>query len=208
MKIKNVEQRSREWFEMRLGVITGSRCGQVFKSNNLTFVDLLIAERLSGDIVESPTTPAMQHGILLEPVALERYRMKTKADAREVGFCIHDEHDFLAISPDALVYQNGTPIGGVEIKCPSTKNHVAYIRGNKVPAVYLAQVMHYFIVVESLQWVDFVSFDPRMSPSLFIFRVNRKDPQVEYELEMRKMKYLEFWQKVQKYEQQITEGNN
>jgi hypothetical protein len=55
MKIKNVEQRSKEWFEMRLGVITGSRCGNVFKSNNLSFVDELIAERLSGEIVESPT---------------------------------------------------------------------------------------------------------------------------------------------------------
>jgi len=50
MKIKNVEQRSKEWFEMRLGVITGSRCGNVFKSNNLSFVDELIAERLSGEM--------------------------------------------------------------------------------------------------------------------------------------------------------------
>lgn len=204
MKIKNVEQRSREWFEMRLGVITGSRCGNVFKSNNLAFADLLIAERLSGDIVESPTTEAMRHGILLEPVALERYRMKTGADAREVGFCIHDEHDFLAISPDALVYQNGTPIGGVEIKCPSTKNHVSYIRGGRVPAIYLAQVMHYFVVVDSLEWVDFVSFDPRMSPSLFIFRVHRHDPEVQKDIEARKSEYLKFWKKVQKYEQQIT----
>ena len=54
MKIKNVEQRSREWFEMRLGVITGSRCANVFKSANLSFVDELIAERLSGEIIESP----------------------------------------------------------------------------------------------------------------------------------------------------------
>ena len=103
MKIKNVEQRSREWFEMRLGVITGSRCANVFKSNNLTFVDELIAERLSGEIIESPTTQAMMHGIMMEPVALDEYRMRTGADAREIGFCIHDEHDWLAISPDALV---------------------------------------------------------------------------------------------------------
>ena len=71
MKIKNVEQRSREWFEMRLGVITGSRCANIFKSNNLTFIDELIAERLSGEIIESPTTQAMQHGIMMEPVALD-----------------------------------------------------------------------------------------------------------------------------------------
>ena len=113
MKIKNVEQRSKEWFEMRLGVITGSRVGNVFKSNNVPFVYELIAERLSGDIQESPTTSAMMHGIMMEPVALDEYRMRTGADAREVGFVIHDDHDWLAISPDALVYENGVPIGGV-----------------------------------------------------------------------------------------------
>ena len=140
MKIKNVEQRSKEWFEMRLGVITGSRVGNIFKSNNVPFVYELIAERLSGDIQESPTTQAMMHGIMMEPVALDAYKQETGNDAREIGFCIHDTLDYLAISPDALVYQNGTPIGGVEIKCPSTKKHIEYIRQGKVPAEYISQV--------------------------------------------------------------------
>ena len=205
MRIKNVEQRSREWFEMRLGVITGSRCANIFKSNNLTFIDELIAERLSGEIIESQPTKAMQHGIMMEPVALDEYRMTTGHDAREIGFCIHDEHDFLAISPDALVYENEIPIGGVEIKCPSTKKHVEYLRMNKIPAQYKSQVMHYFVVINSLQWMDFVSFDPRIQKKLFIFRVHRNDPDVEMEIEMRKMKYLEFWNKLKKYERQITE---
>ena len=205
MKIKNVEQRSREWFEMRLGVITGSRCKNVFKSANLSFIDELIAERLSGDIVESPTTQAIMHGILMEPVALDEYRMRTGADASEVGFCIHDTLDYLAISPDALVYENGTPIGGVEIKCPSTKKHIEYIRMGKIPAEYLSQVMHYFIVIDSLEWVDFVSFDPRIQKNLFIFRIRRDDPHVENDIELRKMEYIKFWNKLQKYEQQILE---
>lgn len=205
MKIKNVEQRSREWFEMRLGVITGSRCKNVFKSNNLTFIDELIAERLSGEIVETPTTQAMQHGIMMEPVALDEYRMRTGNDAREIGFCIHDEHDFLAISPDALVYEKDVPVGGVEIKCPSTKKHVEYLRMNKIPAEYKSQIMHYFIVIDSLQWIDFVSFDPRIQKNLFIFRIHRNDPDVSLDLEMRKQSYLKFWDKLQKYERQILE---
>ena len=205
MKIKNVEQRSKEWFEMRLGVITGSRCGNVFKSNNLSFVDELIAERLSGEIVESPTTGAMMHGILMEPVALDAYRMQTGRDAREIGFCIHDEHEWLAISPDALVYEDGVPIGGVEIKCPSSKKHIEYLRGGKVPAQYKHQVMHYFMIVDSIQWVDFVSFDPRISKNLFIFRVHRDDPDVALDLEMRKMEYLKFWEKLNKYERKILQ---
>ena len=145
----------------------------------------------------------MRHGIMMEPVALDEYRMRTGFDAREIGFCIHDEHEWLAISPDALVYKDGVPVGGVEIKCPSTKNHIAYISDNKVPAIYKHQVMHYFIVVDTLQWVDFVSFDPRISKNLFIFRIDRNDSDVELDLEMRKMEYLKFWDKLQKYERKI-----
>lgn len=145
------------------------------------------------------------HGIMMEPVALEEYRLRTGADAREIGFCIHDNLDYLAISPDALVYQNGTPIGGVEIKCPSTKKHIEYIRMNKVPAEYISQVLHYFIVIDSLEWVDFVSFDPRIQKNLFIFRIRRDDVDVANDIEMRKMEYIKFWNKLQKYERQILE---
>jgi hypothetical protein len=111
----------------------------------------------------------------------------------------------LAISPDALVYENGVPIGGVEIKCPSTKKHLEYISQGKVPAQYKHQVMHYFLIVDSIQWVDFVSFDPRISKNLFIFRVHRDDPDVALDLEMRKMEYLKFWDKLNKYERKILE---
>lgn len=205
MKIVNVEQRSKEWFEMRLGVITGSRCANVMKSNNLSFMDELLAERLSGEIVESPQSAAMRWGTMMEPMALDAYRMRTGLDAREVGFCIHDEHDWLAISPDALVWDGGDdPIGGVEMKCPSTKNHIAYLRGGKVPAIYRPQVFHYFIVIPSIQWMDFVSYDPRMKvKELFVTRIHRDDPQVEMEIEARKVEYLKFWSKLQKYESQI-----
>ena len=203
MKIKNVEQRSKEWFQMRLGVITGSRVGNIFKANNVPFIYDLLAEKLSGDIVETPTTAAMMHGVMMEPVALDEYRMRTGADAREIGFVIHDEHEWLAISPDALVFENDVAIGGVEIKCPSTKKHIEYIAGGKVPAQYKHQVMHYFIVIDTLQWMDFVSFDPRISKNFFKFRIHRNDPQIEMDLEMRKMEYLKFWDKLKKYERKI-----
>jgi len=122
MKIMNVEQRSKEWFKMRLGVITGSRAANVFKANNVPFIYDILAERFSGDIVETPSTAAMMHGVMMEPIALDEYRMRTGYDTREIGFVIHEEHEWLAISPDALIFENDVAVGGVEIKCPSTKN--------------------------------------------------------------------------------------
>ena len=201
MIVKNVEQRSKEWFKMRLGVITGSRCKNVFKSNNLTFVDELIAERLSGEVYESPTTDAMRWGMMMESVALEEYRMRKNLDAREIGFCVHDEYDWLAISPDALVYDNDVPIGGVEIKCPSTKKHVEYLRQGKIPSEYKSQIMHYFIVIDSIEWMDFVSYDPRIQKNLFIFRITR-DEMID-DIDSRKQSYHKFWEKLLKYEEQI-----
>ena len=50
MKILNLQQRSEEWFKARLGVITGSRASNVFKSNNLTLVDEMIAERMTQSV--------------------------------------------------------------------------------------------------------------------------------------------------------------
>jgi predicted phage-related endonuclease len=64
MTILDLPQRSQEWFEARLGVITGSRAKQVFAKNNLPFIDELIAERLTGVIPQSFTSEAMKHGIL------------------------------------------------------------------------------------------------------------------------------------------------
>jgi len=45
----------------------------------------------------------------------------------------------------------------------------------------------------------FCSFDPRISKNFFKFRIHRTDPQIEMDLEMRKMEYLKFWDKLKKY---------
>ena len=71
MKILNLQQRSEEWFKARLGVITGSRASNVFKSNNLTLVDEMIAERMTQSVEESFTSKAMEHGILFEARSIE-----------------------------------------------------------------------------------------------------------------------------------------
>lgn len=203
MKILDVPQRSKEWFEARLGVITGSRAAKVLKSDNLPFLDELLAERLSGQIEATFTSAAMEHGILFEPEAIKAYTATTGNEVTEVGFCIHDKHPFIAVSPDGLIEENGTFTGGVEVKCPNTKTHISYIRMNRVPAIYLPQVIHYFIVIETLQWVDFVSYDPRVKVKpLNIHRVWRHE--VEDLIKANLAAYVKFFAKLQKYEQQIT----
>lgn len=206
MKILNLQQRSQEWFEARLGVITGSRAKNIFKSNNLSFIDELIAERMTQQQEESFTSKAMEHGILFEPEALATYNERHNANAEEVGFCVHDNYYWLAVSPDALIFDEVgiDAVGAVEIKCPSSKKHVEYIRQNKIPNEYKHQIFHYFIVIETLQYLDFVSYDPRnREKDLHVVRVTREE--IKQELEETFAQYMKFFAKLNKYEKEIRE---
>jgi len=202
MKILDLPQRSQQWFEARLGVITGSRAKQVFAKNNLPFIDELIAERMTGTIPESFTSDAMKHGILFEPEAIRVYEETTKNKVEEIGFCVHDKYPFIAVSPDGLVKVDGKYQGAVEVKCPSSKKHIEYIRIGRVPAEYKAQVLHYFVVVDDLQWLDFVTYDPRMkSHKINVHRVHRNEIQEEVDAAL--AAYLKFYDKLLKYEEGI-----
>jgi len=202
MKILDLPQRSQQWFEARLGVITGSRAKQVFAKNNLPFIDELIAERMTGTIPDSFTSDAMKHGILFEPEAIRVYEETTKNKVEEIGFCVHDKYPFIAVSPDGLVKVDGKYQGAVEVKCPSSKKHIEYIRIGRVPAEYKAQVLHYFVVVDDLQWLDFVTYDPRMkSHKINVHRVHRNEIQEEVDAAL--AAYLKFYDKLLKYEEGI-----
>lgn len=204
MKILDLQQRSQEWFEARLGVITGSRAKNIFRSNNLSFIDELIAERMTQQQEESFTSKAMEHGILFEPEALKSYNEHTKNSAQEVGFCVHDKYDWLAISPDALIFRDNIAVGAVEIKCPSSKKHIEYIRQNKIPNEYKHQIFHYFIVIDTLQYLDFVSYDPRnREKDLHVVRVTREE--IKEQLEETFAQYMKFFAKLNKYEKEIRE---
>lgn len=202
MKILEVEQRSKEWFEARLGVITGSRAKNIFKSNNLSFIDELIAERMTLIIEETYTSKFMEHGILFEPEALKTYNERTNSNATEVGYCMHDKYDWLAVSPDALIFENNIAVGAVEIKCPSSRKHVEYMRQNKMPNEYKHQIFHYFIVIETLQYLDFVSYDPRFDQKdLHVVRITREE--IQEQLNETFAEYIKFFSKLSKYEKEI-----
>ncbi len=202
MKILDLQQRSEEWFKARLGVITGSRAIGVFRSNNLTLVDEMIAERMTQSVEESFTSKAMEHGVLFEPEALKSYNERTKNSAQEVGFCVHDKYDWLAVSPDALIFRDNIAVGAVEIKCPSSKKHIEYIRQNKMPNEYKHQIFHYFIVIDTLQFLDFCSYDPRNRDlNTHIVRVTREE--IREELENVFANYMKFDSKLCKYAEEI-----
>jgi hypothetical protein len=60
----------------------------------------------------------------------------------------------------------------VEVKNPTTKNHVLYLRAGIVPPHYVAQLTHsLFVAGPEFSFIDFFSYDNRLPPGLRSFLV-------------------------------------
>jgi len=76
-------------------------------------------------------------------------------------------------SPDGIVVDADGRRGLIEVKCPSSKVHIGYLRAGVLPPAYQAQVTHALWVAgpEDGQFVDFFSFDDRLPEGLQTFLV-------------------------------------
>ena len=83
-------------------------------------------------------------------------------------------------SPDGLVGDDGL----VEIKCPNSATHIDYLLAGEPPAAYVKQ-MYWQMACTGRQWVDFVSYNPRLPEELqlFVVRLQRNDAAI-VEMEM------------------------
>jgi hypothetical protein len=187
MILHTCAQRTPEWLALRAGKLTGScakdmlakiKSGESAARRDLKFK--LIAERLSGVSQEDGyVNAAMQWGITHEAEAIRAYESSRGVLVDPIGFV---EHDTLAAgtSPDGFVNDDGI----VSIKCPKTATHIGYLRSGFEPAEHVAQNTHE-LWLTGRQWIDFVSFDPRLPAALqlFVLRVTRNQWDIDaYEL--------------------------
>lgn len=177
-----MEQRSAEWHQARLGLLTGSCADAVIAERKRGTGELkerinlrrrLVCERLTGLSAENKKqTDAMQRGTDLEAVALGAYEGRTGIPARRVGFV---KHDTLAAgcSPDGYV---GEWEGIIELKCPLQTTHLEYLEAGILPPDYRGQILH-ALWLTGAQWCDFCSFDDRFPAGLelLIVRLERTE---------------------------------
>lgn len=177
--VENVEQRTPEWYAMRLGKVTASRVADVMaktktgvSASRENYLSDLVVEKLTNQPTESFVNDAMQWGIDTEPLARMAYEVHSGNLVYTVPFVDHPTIDFFGCSPDGLVAADGL----IEIKCPNSKAHIQTILSSKAPTKYIPQMMAQ-MACTGRQWVDFVSFDPRLPEDLqlFVVRVNRDD---------------------------------
>lgn len=180
--LQNIEQRSEEWWAIRLGKVTASKVADVVAKNKTgyaasrkNYMAQLVIERLTGIVAEGFTNASMQHGIDTEPEARFAYETQNDVIVEEVGFVLHPSIPQSGASPDGFVDETGL----VEIKCPTTATHIDTLLGRSIPGEYLTQIQWQLACTGRL-WCDFVSYDPRLPAGmrLFVSRVQRDDERI------------------------------
>ena len=188
-----IEQGSEEWLKLRLGKVTASRITDVLAKGKsgeaLTREDYryeLVVQRLTNNPGESFTNAAMEWGTATEPQARIVYEAEMGVFVNQVSFIDHPTIANYGCSPDGLVGNDGL----IEIKCPSSKNHIKYLNAGKPPAKYVPQ-MQCQMAVTGRQWCDFVSFDPRLPDDLqlFVVRLDRDEDYIK-SMETEVVKFL------------------
>ena len=177
-----IAQGSAEWFEQRVGKLTASRMADVLattksgpSASRKNYLAQLVAERMTGQPVESFSNAAMAWGTEHEPLARAEYEILTDYSVEQVSFVDHPDIEWCGASPDGLVLDSGL----VEIKCPSTATHIEYLLAGKPPAKYQPQMLLQ-MACTGRAWCDFVSYDPRMPDEhrLFVVRFEPKRDEI------------------------------
>ena len=133
----------------------GRNKSQVWGQTALTYADEL-AMNIIGVQMPEVTAPALQHGIELEPFAIQAYERDTFTKVLTVESAIHHpQFKYICGTMDGLVGDEGM----IEIKCPHNPlNHWRNIMyAEQYEKLYKWQIQGY-LWITGRQWCDFVSF--------------------------------------------------
>lgn len=181
MNLAEIKQGTEEWRKERCGRATASCFADVLATiksgeaaSRRNYRASVIAERLTGIPADSYQSAEMKFGTEQEPFARIAYEARTGNVVEQVGFVRHAEI-MSGCSPDGLVGTDGL----VEIKVPNTATHIDALLKGMTPD-HLPQIQGQMWIT-GRQYVDFVSYDPRMPErlQLFIARVQRDDNYIQ-----------------------------
>jgi predicted phage-related endonuclease len=174
-RIIDCEQRTPEWYVARAGRLTGSVADNILSTlksggepaGRRDLRIQLAVERITGQALDWDgfTSKEMQRGIDLEGPARSTYEAETGHIVRTTGFIIWETHP-VGCSLDGDI---DDLTGILELKCPKSATHLSYLRDQRLPPAYVAQVTHN-LWVTGAAWCDFVSFDDRLPQGLQYFR--------------------------------------
>lgn len=167
-------QRTQQWRDIRAGKFTSSEMWRLmgeprskaakeageWGDEAITYINIKVAEELTGHIHDSPTAASLERGTDLEPVAKKHFSALMGREVFEAGFKVYNAHAGGSIDGDA-----DGPI--IEIKAPyNSGNHVEYMKLKKGIELQTQFPKIWWQIQSNLLFNDkvmcyFVSFDPR-----------------------------------------------
>lgn len=163
MIVHNMEQRSDEWFAVKLGKFSASDATAI-QANGKGLSSLIykkVAERMGAQDQDKYTNPDMERGNEAEGLARTAYEIETGNAVKQVGFVELDE--YTGCSPDGLVGEDGL----VEIKCQRGYKYIELAHTKKIDKAYLDQ-MQMQMLVTGRKWCDYVCFNEDFAKPLII----------------------------------------
>lgn len=158
------------WHERRKHSIGGSESPTILGVNPWETA-LELWERKTGRRPNPETTPAMQRGTYLEPLAATIYAEQTGRKLRRVNRLLrHKEHPFMTGNLDREILGDSRGPGILEIKCPGLQIF-GKAKREGLPQQYNVQLQHY-LAVSNRQWGSVAVFNAERWELMF-FDVDR-----------------------------------
>lgn len=170
MQIHNVEQKTKEWFDIRKGKMTASKATAIGNAGKglETYIYELMAEYYSSADKEQFSSSHTDRGNEYEPVARDVYSFENGVDVETVGFI--ELSEYVGCSPDGLVGDDG----GTEIKSPDDKKYILYLlnKENEIDSGYIWQCQMNMLITDR-KWWDLIIYNPNFEKSMLVFRIHR-----------------------------------
>lgn len=173
MKLLTAAQKSPEWWNFKVGKISGTRMGQVISGRKNRLIYDLLNEKLQGYIMQDEyESEDMQFGTENEPIARQLYSDRLGVTFEEVGAIISDFSNIHMASPDGITPDRKIVL---EIKC--TPNGAIHIQRffDVVESNHMPQIINYFAVSDEVVAVHWVSYCPYRTERPLVIHVFTRD---------------------------------
>lgn len=191
VEIFDCEQRSEEWYDLRMGLVTASVLSAIMATSDdqkmrTRLLHRLAAEKITGKPMETFSNDAMARGITMEPEALEHYAFTRGVELERVGFIRRtikklDSNLVVGCSPDGMITSQKRI---VQIKTMQPDLLVALVDGGRFPSEHRWQC-HGELWVSGFEECDLMIYWPGFPnpPSWTIERDEATCRQIENEVE-------------------------
>ena len=153
--IRDIEQGSEAWFQLRAGSVGASSLDKILTSvgkrstQRKKYMYQLAGEKITGQKAETYINAAMEEGIRREAESRELFELIHDVEVEQVALIVPDNESGWHVSPDGILKNQEV---GFEVKNPNMATHVEYLLKGVLPTKYRLQVQMSMYVSEFKHW--------------------------------------------------------